>query len=129
MIAACVVSATEASALATASALRKLRLLWITRNKIGDRGAAALAASPHLSGLKELDLWTNNLTDKGVLAILVSPGLRGLRRLELGANAKITDTIARAILDDQRPWEKVGLEETQVSSTLLEEIAARCASA
>ena len=116
-----------AETLAAAPELRHLRLLSLTRNKIDDRGAAALAASPHLSALVDLDLWTNNLTDEGVLAILASPGMRGVRKLELGGNTKITDSSARAILADGRPWEKVGLDGTRVSIALLREIAARCA--
>jgi uncharacterized protein (TIGR02996 family) len=113
-------------ALAGAAALCPLRALWLTQNKIGDRGAAHLAASPHFAGLTELDLWKNGLSDAGVRAVLASPALRGVRQLELGDNPKVTDAGARAILDDGRAWQKVGLAGTQVPSALQEQVAARC---
>jgi uncharacterized protein (TIGR02996 family) len=115
-----------AEALAGAASLRNLRVLWLTQNKIGDRGAALLAASPHFAELTELDLWKNGLTDAGVRAILASPGLQGVRELQLGENPQITDASARAILDDGRAWQKVGLKGTQVSPALQEQVAARC---
>ncbi len=117
-----------AEALAGAAALRPLRVLWLTQNKIGDRGAAHLAASPHFTELTELDLWKNGLSDAGVRALLASPALRGVRELELGENPKVTDAGARAILEDGRAWQKVGLAGTQVSSALQEQVAARCES-
>lgn len=117
---------TGAEALAGAAALRHLQVLWLTQNKIGDRGAALLAASPYFTELTDLDLWKNGLTDAGVLAILASPGLRGVRELQLGENPQITDASARAILDDGRAWQKVGLAGTQVSPALQEQVAARC---
>jgi hypothetical protein len=61
-----------------------------------------------------------------VRAVLASPALRGVRELELGENPRITDAGARAILDDGRAWQKVGLAGTQVSPALQEQIAARC---
>jgi uncharacterized protein (TIGR02996 family) len=117
---------TGAETLAGAANLCHLRLLWLTQNKIGDRGAGNLAASLHLSGLTNLDLWKNTLTDAGVRAILDSPHLRSLRRLELGDNPRITDAAARAILEDGRPWEHVGLNGPQVSQAMKDEVAARC---
>jgi hypothetical protein len=114
------------AALAGAAVLRHLRLLWLTQNKIGDRGAALLAASPHFPELIDLDLWRNRLTDAGVRALLATPGLRSVRKLELGDNASITDAGARAILDDARAWQKVGLGGTGVSPALQDQVAARC---
>jgi uncharacterized protein (TIGR02996 family) len=115
-----------AEALAGAASLRHLRVLWLTQNRIGDRGATALATSPHLTELTDLDLWKNNLTDRGVEALLDSPGLRSVRKLQLGDNPKITDASARAIRDDGRAWQKVGLDGTQVSPELRASVAARC---
>ena len=96
------------------------------RSKIGDGGAAHLAASPHLAELTELDLWKNGLSDAGVRALLASPALRGVRQLQLGENPQITDASVRAILEDGRAWQKVGLAGTQVSPALQEQVAAHC---
>jgi uncharacterized protein (TIGR02996 family) len=114
------------AALAGAPTLRHLRVLWLTQNKISDQGAALLAASPHFPDLIDLDLWKNRLTDAGVRALLALPGLWSVRKLELGGNASITDDGARAILDDARAWQKVGLGGTGVSPALQDQVAARC---
>ena len=66
-----------------AAGLRKLRVLDLSSNHVGNAGAVALANSPHLGGLLELDLADAEVGDAGAVALAGSPHLDGLLRLNL----------------------------------------------
>lgn len=72
-------------ALLRSGALRGLRRLDLSENRLGDDGAAAIASTP-LPNLRELALSVNGIGRPGALALVASPHLDGLTRLSLSGN-------------------------------------------
>jgi len=65
----------------------ELRALRIDSNMLVDRDAAAIAESPHLGALRELSLRDNKLGAAGATALARSPRLAQLVELDLSGNA------------------------------------------
>ncbi len=72
--------------LARCPLLERVRLLDLSGNRIGERGAKALANSPHLGRLRELILTRNNLGGAGLAALREAPWFGQLRVLEIAEN-------------------------------------------
>ena len=65
---------------------RRLQVLDLHINNIGDAGAVFLAGLPLLAQLRELNLGGNEIGDAGALALVSSPCLARMRALWLNYN-------------------------------------------
>ena len=105
------------AALAKSAILRRLTMLRLALNAVGDRGATALANSPHLTQLVHLDLSACEVGDAGALAVLSSTSLKGLRQLHIGMNPFNTAHLKRLAKPEVLPV----LEVLDVSGSRLDE--------
>ena len=94
------------------SITRRLSILSLAFNPIGDQGAAALAGSPELTTLTSLDLRGCGLHSEGAIALATSDYLTGLKHLRLRDNA-IGPAAAAAIA---RSSNLSGLDSLEVTS-------------
>jgi uncharacterized protein (TIGR02996 family) len=85
------VEAQDMAELAASPHLRRLSVLSLYRNNLGDAGLQALARATWLPGLVELDLTENGLSQAGLAALAACPRLGNLRVLRLGRDAIVDD--------------------------------------
>lgn len=77
---------TDAGSLLATIPFRRLELLNLGSNRLGDKGLAALVCSPHLETLRNLDVMSASITADGVRALVNSPRLRQLECLRIDGN-------------------------------------------
>ena len=94
----CVEDEASLVALTQATGLPRLRVLYLTGNKIGDARLRRLLKSPILAHLEELVLAGNTIRDNGAKALAACAALAGLRSLNLNGN-QIGEAGAQALLE------------------------------
>ena len=75
-----------AMALAKSKHLKRVVRLTLANNNISDEGAIAIANSEKFKKLTELDFYGNVISDDGVKAIAESPSMANLKKLNLYGN-------------------------------------------
>jgi Ran GTPase-activating protein (RanGAP) involved in mRNA processing and transport len=77
------------SALASSPFLKRLKVLELEGNEIGDAGLIEIFQSPNLARITLLNVNGNNLTPNGLRVLLQSPLVSKLRSLNLGWNRNL----------------------------------------
>jgi uncharacterized protein (TIGR02996 family) len=84
------------------AALAGCRSLVLTGNEIGDAGLDAVAKATALSTLEVLYVGATGITDKGLAALAASPHLAGLARLGVARNEEVTTAGLRKIAKSRK---------------------------
>jgi hypothetical protein len=82
--------------------VKRLRVLSLAGNYLGEKGIFALASSPHLTGLEALDLSFTSMSKAAAVSLFRSPVLANITALRLGGNGfdkAVRDLVASPYLE------------------------------